>query len=106
MCTYLCTVLYSVLYCNIGHRCAYTIRNPFYSFEIPNVISNAAKDFPDNKIFFAVSYFLLLIPQNCTDEILISDVNSYKSSLTIIYICLKTCCYKYVANFNFSIHVA
>ena len=43
----------------------------------------------------------------CTDEILISDVNSYKSSLAIIYTCLKMFCYKYVANSNFiSIHVA
>ena len=43
----------------------------------------------------------------CTDEILISDVNSYKSSLAIIYMCLKMYCHEYVANFNFiSIHVA
>ena len=26
---------------------------------------------------------------NCTDEILISDVNSHKTSVAIIYICLK-----------------
>ena len=44
---------------------------------------------------------------DCTDEILISDVNSYKSSLTIIYMWFKMYCYGYVANFNFiSIHVA
>ena len=40
-------------------------------------------------------------PTYCTDEILISDVNSYKSFLTIIYMCLKLYCHKYVANFNF-----
>ena len=37
----------------------------------------------------------------CTDELLISYVNSYKSSLTIIYTCLKMYCYKYVVNFNY-----
>ena len=37
----------------------------------------------------------------CTDEILISDVNSYKNSLAIIYMYLKMYCHKYVANFNF-----
>ena len=30
----------------------------------------------------------------CTDEILISDVNSHKTSLAIIYMCLKMYCYK------------
>ena len=34
----------------------------------------------------------------CTDEILISDVNSDKSSLTIIYICLKCIAMEYVVN--------
>ena len=34
----------------------------------------------------------------CTNEILISDVNSDKNSLTIIYICLKMHCLKYVVN--------
>ena len=36
-----------------------------------------------------------LSDDTCTDEILISDVNSYKSSLAIIHICLKMYCYKY-----------
>ena len=51
---------------------------------------------------------------DCTNEILISDVNSDKNSLTIIYMCLKMYCLKYVVNlilFYFififiSIHVA
>ena len=30
----------------------------------------------------------------CTDEILISDVNSHKTSLANIYMCLKMYCYK------------
>ena len=40
----------------------------------------------------------MLSHRNCTDEILISDVNSDKSSLTIIYMCLKLYCLKYVVN--------
>ena len=34
----------------------------------------------------------------CTNEILISDVNSDKNSLAIIYMCLKMYCLKYVVN--------
>ena len=34
----------------------------------------------------------------CTNEILISDVNSAKNSLAIIYMCLKMHCLKYVVN--------
>ena len=30
----------------------------------------------------------------CTDEISISDVNRHKTSLAIIYMCLKMYCYK------------
>ena len=57
--------------------------------------------------FTIVTYYNIVAYYNCTDEISISDVNSYKSSLVIIYMCLKKYCHKYVANFNFiSIHVA
>ena len=45
--------------------------------------------------------------QSCTDEILISDVNSYKNSLAIIYMYLKMFAMNMHVNFNFiSIHVA
>ena len=39
------------------------------------------------------------VQQYCTNEILISDVNSAKNSLAIIYMCLKMHCLKYVVNF-------
>ena len=39
-----------------------------------------------------------MFSNNCTNEILISDVNSDKNSLAIIYMCLKMYCLKYVVN--------
>ena len=51
--------------------------------------------------FFVLDYlfiFMLFTWANCTNEILISDVNSDKNSFAIIYICLKMYCLKYVVN--------
>ena len=52
-------------------------------------------------LFFALGnsfIFMLFTWADCTNEILISDVNSDKTSLAIIYICLKMHCLKYVVN--------
>ena len=38
--------------------------------------------------------FILKKKTECTDEISISDVNRHKTSLAIIYMCLKMYCYK------------
>ena len=37
---------------------------------------------------------IIYFKQYCTDKILISDVNRHKTSLAIIYMCLKMYCYK------------
>ena len=39
-------------------------------------------------------YMYCLVGPECTDEISISDVNSHKTFLANIYMCLKMYCYK------------
>ena len=62
-----------------------------------NIFKCPAISMPESLCCLLYKYFLdnLYFVDTCTDEILISDVNSYKSSLAIIHICLKMYCYKY-----------
>ena len=50
---------------------------------------------------FYTLYYVLFErdPSHCTNEISVSDVNSAKNSLAIIYMCLKMHCLKYVIYF-------
>ena len=65
-----------------------------YSYFIKKRDSNTSLSpgFEDN-LLQGVCHEIFFRPP-CSDEILISDVNSDKSSLTIIYICLKMYCHE------------